>query len=50
MSFQDLMSDKTMESVKIVSPKTTVAYLGYSSGTSGAAKGVRTSHYNMTVS
>lgn len=49
MSFEDLMTDnKLLEPVKIDSPKTTVAYLGYSSGTSGKAKGVRTSHYNMT--
>jgi acyl-CoA synthetase (AMP-forming)/AMP-acid ligase II len=34
--------------VVIREPKTTIAYLGYSSGTSGAAKGVRTSHWNMT--
>lgn len=39
---------KLLTPVTIADPKTTVAYLGYSSGTSGAAKGVRTSHYNMT--
>ncbi|KAL8280602.1 hypothetical protein RQP46_006925 [Phenoliferia psychrophenolica] len=35
----------------VVAPKdvrSTVAFLGYSSGTSGKAKGVRTSHHNMT--
>lgn len=45
-----LLADKEMEPVKVQDPKNTVAYLGYSSGTSGKAKGVRTSAYNMTVS
>ncbi|TNY20897.1 AMP binding protein [Rhodotorula diobovata] len=43
-----LLADKEMEPVKVQDPKNTVAYLGYSSGTSGKAKGVRTSAYNMT--
>lgn len=45
-----LISDKEMQPQKVTDPKNTVAYLGYSSGTSGKAKGVRTSVYNMTVS
>lgn len=44
-----LLADKEMKPVKVHDPKNTVAYLGYSSGTSGKAKGVRTSAYNMTV-
>ncbi|GAA5896926.1 hypothetical protein JCM8208_006114 [Rhodotorula glutinis] len=43
-----LLADKEMQPVKVPDPKNTVAYLGYSSGTSGKAKGVRTSAYNMT--
>ncbi|KAM0787739.1 hypothetical protein ACM66B_003796 [Microbotryomycetes sp. NB124-2] len=43
-----IVQGKSLEPHKISSPKTTVAYLGYSSGTSGKAKGVRTSVYNMT--
>jgi acyl-CoA synthetase (AMP-forming)/AMP-acid ligase II len=48
-SISDLISTNILEPHPVSSPKTTVAYLGYSSGTSGKAKGVRTSHYNMTV-
>ncbi|KAK4056937.1 hypothetical protein OIO90_002187 [Microbotryomycetes sp. JL221] len=48
-SISDLMvKGKSLQPHKIASPKTTVAYLGYSSGTSGKAKGVRTSVHNMT--
>ncbi|GAA5989659.1 hypothetical protein JCM10908_000577 [Rhodotorula pacifica] len=43
-----LISSQKMEPYKVKDVKNTVAYLGYSSGTSGAAKGVRTSCYNMT--
>ncbi|GAA5916694.1 hypothetical protein JCM6882_002270, partial [Rhodosporidiobolus microsporus] len=43
-----LISDQLLEPHKVKDPKNTVAYLGYSSGTSGKAKGVRTSAYNMT--
>ncbi|BGP32033.1 hypothetical protein JCM10296v2_003812 [Rhodotorula toruloides] len=43
-----LISDKEMQPHKVADPKNTVAYLGYSSGTSGKAKGVKTSAYNMT--
>ncbi|BGP39960.1 hypothetical protein JCM10449v2_003918 [Rhodotorula kratochvilovae] len=38
-----LLDDKEMEPVKVNDHKVRVAYLGYSSGTSGKAKGVRTS-------
>ena len=48
--FDDFMGYQLLTPHPIKDPKNTVAYLGYSSGTSGAAKGVRTSHYNMTVS
>lgn len=44
-----LLSSTAMQPVSIKEHKSRVAYLGYSSGTSGKAKGVRTSHYNMTV-
>ena len=47
-SFDELISEDVLEPVKIKDPKNTIAFLGYSSGTSGKAKGVRTSHYNMT--
>ncbi|GJN89353.1 hypothetical protein Rhopal_002333-T1 [Rhodotorula paludigena] len=43
-----LLSSTAMQPVSITEHKSRVAYLGYSSGTSGKAKGVRTSHYNMT--
>ncbi|GAA6002384.1 hypothetical protein JCM10207_001092 [Rhodosporidiobolus poonsookiae] len=43
-----LISDQLLEPHKISRPREEVAYLGYSSGTSGKAKGVRTSNYNMT--
>ncbi|BGP55422.1 hypothetical protein JCM8202_003750 [Rhodotorula sphaerocarpa] len=43
-----LISDQRMEPHPVKDVKNTVAYLGYSSGTSGRAKGVRTSCYNMT--
>lgn len=45
---QLMVRGKMLTPVTIANPKTTVAYLGYSSGTSGAAKGVRTSVFNMT--
>ncbi|GAA5881995.1 hypothetical protein JCM16303_003499 [Sporobolomyces ruberrimus] len=48
LTLDSLIDDKPLEAHRIASPKTTVAYLGYSSGTSGKAKGVRTSAYNMT--
>jgi len=44
----DLIGDRLLAPHPIRDPKTTTAYLGYSSGTSGTAKGVRTSHFNMT--
>ncbi|GAA5963312.1 hypothetical protein JCM8115_000973 [Rhodotorula mucilaginosa] len=43
-----LLSSQKMEPHPVKDVKNTVAYLGYSSGTSGKAKGVRTSVYNMT--
>ncbi|GAA5951876.1 hypothetical protein JCM21900_004172 [Sporobolomyces salmonicolor] len=43
-----LISDRSLEPHVIAKPRETVAYLGYSSGTSGRAKGVMTSVYNMT--
>ncbi|BGP16026.1 hypothetical protein JCM10213_004806 [Rhodosporidiobolus nylandii] len=43
-----LISNERLEPHRVERPKETVAYLGYSSGTSGKAKGVRTSAYNMT--
>lgn len=49
-SLDELMTGPLLSPHRIKDPKNTVAYLGYSSGTSGKAKGVRTSHYNMTVS
>lgn len=42
------MTGQLLDAHPCPEPKTTVAYLGYSSGTSGKAKGVRTSAYNMT--
>lgn len=50
LTLDSLISDQMLEPHRIVKPKETVAYLGYSSGTSGKAKGVRTSAWNMTVS
>jgi len=50
LTLDAIIDDQLLEPHKIAAPKTTVAYLGYSSGTSGKAKGVRTSAYNMTVS
>ncbi|SCV74333.1 BQ2448_6765 [Microbotryum intermedium] len=48
-SISDLVKSKhELAPFRVEGPKSTVAYLGYSSGTSGKAKGVRTSHYNMT--
>lgn len=44
----DLIGDSVLVPHPIHDPKTTIAYLGYSSGTSGKAKGVQTTHYNMT--
>lgn len=49
LTLDSLIDDELEEPYRIPAPKTTVAYLGYSSGTSGKAKGVRTSVYNMTV-
>lgn len=43
-----LLSDHKMAPHPVSDVRNTVAYLGYSSGTSGAAKGVQTSCYNMT--
>ncbi|GAA6027274.1 hypothetical protein JCM8097_002547 [Rhodosporidiobolus ruineniae] len=43
-----IISEELLEPHKVEKPRETVAYLGYSSGTSGKAKGVRTSVYNMT--
>ncbi|GAA6060060.1 hypothetical protein JCM10212_003021 [Sporobolomyces blumeae] len=48
LTLDALISDKLLEPHRIATPKETVAYLGYSSGTSGKAKGVRTSAWNMT--
>ncbi|GAA6012359.1 hypothetical protein JCM11491_007109 [Sporobolomyces phaffii] len=48
LTLDSLIDDELEEPYRIPAPKTTVAYLGYSSGTSGKAKGVRTSVYNMT--
>ncbi|GAA5994722.1 hypothetical protein JCM5350_001479 [Sporobolomyces pararoseus] len=48
LTLDSIIDDQLLEPHKISAPKTTVAYLGYSSGTSGKAKGVRTSAYNMT--
>ncbi|GAA5909877.1 acyl--CoA ligase [Sporobolomyces salmoneus] len=48
LTLDSIIDDELLQPHKITSPKTTVAYLGYSSGTSGKAKGVRTSAYNMT--
>lgn len=42
------MSKEMTTPHRVAKPKEMVAYLGYSSGTSGKAKGVRTSAYNMT--
>ncbi|ORY92647.1 AMP binding protein [Leucosporidium creatinivorum] len=44
----DIMTKVMPKPHHIANPKETVAFLGYSSGTSGKAKGVRTSAYNMT--
>lgn len=49
LTLDSLISDQLLEPHRILKPKETVAYLGYSSGTSGKAKGVRTSAWNMTV-
>lgn len=48
-TLDDLISNKLLEPHKIKDPKSTCAYLCYSSGTSGKAKGVLTSHFNVTV-
>ncbi|GAA5837083.1 hypothetical protein JCM5353_002489 [Sporobolomyces roseus] len=48
LTLDSLISDQLLEPHRIAKPKETVAYLGYSSGTSGKAKGVRTSAWNMT--
>ncbi|GAA5851366.1 hypothetical protein JCM8547_004220 [Rhodosporidiobolus lusitaniae] len=47
-TLEALISKELLEPVKIEKPKETVAYMCYSSGTSGKAKGVKTSAYNMT--
>lgn len=47
-SLNDIMTGQLLDPHPCPEPKTTVAYLGYSSGTSGKAKGVRTSNFNMT--
>ncbi|GAA5824248.1 hypothetical protein JCM11251_001581 [Rhodosporidiobolus azoricus] len=47
-TLDSLVSDNLLEPHTVNDPKNTLAYLGYSSGTSGKAKGVRTSVYNMT--
>ncbi len=44
----DLIGDQLLAPHPIRDPKSTIAYLGYSSGTSGKAKGVQTSHFNIT--
>ena len=44
----DIEGEQLLEPVKIRNPKKTVAFLGFSSGTTSAAKGVQSSHYNMT--
>ncbi|GAA5838857.1 hypothetical protein JCM11251_003720 [Rhodosporidiobolus azoricus] len=43
-----LISTELFTPHAVEEPRTTIAFLGYSSGTSGKAKGVQTSHYNMT--
>lgn len=43
-----LIGSQLLSPHKITDPLTQPAYLGYSSGTSGRAKGVQTSHQNMT--
>ncbi|GAA5824263.1 hypothetical protein JCM11251_001586 [Rhodosporidiobolus azoricus] len=43
-----LTSDQLLEPFKVKDPKKSVAFIGYSSGTSGKAKGVKSSPYNMT--
>ncbi|GAA5928472.1 acyl--CoA ligase [Sporobolomyces koalae] len=48
LTLDALISDQLLDPHPCTTPKETVAYLGYSSGTSGKAKGVRTSAYNMT--
>lgn len=47
-SLDDIMTKEMTTPHHVAKPKETVAFLGYSSGTSGKAKGVRTSAYNMT--
>ena len=49
-SFDAFYEDCGLLAPHVVAPKdcrSQVAFLGYSSGTSGKAKGVRTSHFNM---
>ena len=47
-TLSDLIGNEILTPHPIRHPKSTIAYLGYSSGTSGKAKGVQTSHFNMT--
>ncbi|KAM0748924.1 AMP binding protein [Meredithblackwellia eburnea MCA 4105] len=48
-TFDDLMfGGKEVEPFVVRNPKEEVAYLTYSSGTSGLAKGVKMSHFNVT--
>ncbi|GAA5899469.1 hypothetical protein JCM6882_009126 [Rhodosporidiobolus microsporus] len=47
-SLESLISDQLFTPHRIDTPRDTIAFLGYSSGTSGKAKGVQTSNYNMT--
>ncbi|KAK4703755.1 4-coumarate--CoA ligase, partial [Phenoliferia sp. Uapishka_3] len=50
IAFDQLITSNILPPHKISAKDahSTVAFLGFSSGTSGKAKGVRTSHYNMT--
>ncbi|GAA5910716.1 hypothetical protein JCM6882_002059 [Rhodosporidiobolus microsporus] len=47
-TLDSLISGQLLEPHKVKDPKKDVAFVGYSSGTSGKAKGVKSSAYNMT--
>ncbi|KAH8923117.1 acetyl-CoA synthetase-like protein [Atractiella rhizophila] len=47
LCLDETMGEKLLPPHRVKDPKTSVAYLGYSSGTTGKAKGVMTTHYNM---
>jgi acyl-CoA synthetase (AMP-forming)/AMP-acid ligase II len=47
-TLDEIMTSDLLEPARIQQPREHVGFLCFSSGTTSAAKGVRTSHYNMT--